>query len=252
MSVTVTNIRGGFLSCPLILMSGSHCGTRGDGEIMVVMEVPRTRHQAAHGEPWPDAYAESGDEDPLAVLEEFFWKLDRGPGQRVELLEGRIVVSPPPVYWHSEVALWLYEQFRDAAKANGWGQSLASDLVLPPTRDIAEPDHLIIADPGKLSNLTSKIPVDQVLLVSEIVSLSSIRDDREVKRVRYAKAGIPFCLLVDRFSRPVRVTLFSKPAQDDYAKSEAVTVEEAQATLRIPAPCEVALDVASLPLTRAE
>jgi Uma2 family endonuclease len=215
------------------MKSGSHYGTHGDGEIMVAVEVPHTRRPA---------------DDYLRGLEESLWALDLDPGWRAELLDGHIVVSPPPVLWHSEVVFWLYEQFRDASRMNGWGQSQASALVLPRTRDILEPDHLVFTDRRNVSNLKYEIPVERTLLVSEVVSPSSVKDDREVKLLRYAAAGIPFYLLVDRFRRPTTVTLFSGPGENGYDKAVVVPAADG-AMLHIPEPCDVTLDLATLPET---
>lgn len=209
---------------------------------MVLMEPRRTRRaDRASGGAWPEDVA-------LDELEELFWSLGELPGHRTELLEGRIVVSPVAVYWHSQAALWLYEQFREPGKANGWAQSLASDLVLPPTRDIVEPDHLIITDPAKFSNLQADVPLDHVLLVSEIVSPSSTREDREVKPARYAKAGIPVYLLIDRLGQPGVVTVFSGPGGDGYAKTETMRAGPGGGRLVIPAPVNVTLDTTTMPV----
>lgn len=213
---------------------------------MVLVEARRSGHAGQAGNcAWPEDVA-------LDELEELFWSLGEMPGHRTELLEGRIVVSPVAVYWHSQVALWLYEQFRAASQANGWAQSLASDLVLPVTRDIVEPDHLIIRDPAKVPDLQSDVPVDHVLLVSEIISPSSAREDREVKPVRYALAGIPFYLLIDRLARPSTITLFSVPGDPGYARAQVVQAGTGGGQLAIPAPVGVILDATALPLPRDE
>lgn len=215
---------------------------------MVAVEVPPTGHPAVGNESWPNG--RTAPDDDLRHLEESLWALDLDPGWRAELLDGHIIVSPPPVLWHSEVVFWLYEQFRDASRANGWGQSNASALVLPRTRDIVEPDHLVFTGRDNLSNLKYEIPVERALLVAEVVSPSSIKDDREVKLIRYAAAGIPFYLLVDRFRRPTTVTLFSVPSERGYDKAVVVPAGS-EATLYIPEPCDVTLDLATLPETDA-
>jgi Uma2 family endonuclease len=226
---------------------------------MVVMDVPRARRLAgppgtsghlsasAHEDasaPWP------GDTG-LDELEALFWSLREIRGfERSELLEGRIVVSPAGVFWHSRASLWLYDQFRDAARERGWEQSLDSDIVLPPTRDIIRPDHMLVRDAGKFSELTPTVPVEHVLLLSEVVSPSSVRDDREVKPARCARAGIPLYLLVDRLSNPMSVTLLSEPGEDGYRKSTAVQAGPGGTSLNIPAPVELTLEATTLPAPR--
>jgi hypothetical protein len=186
--------------------------------------------------------------DPLDQLEALFWTLDLGRGYRVELLEGRIVVSPKAVVWHEKAALWLSRLFDPACEANGWSQSLGSEVELPPTREILGPDQMIFEN--KFSDLERVVPVEHVVLVSEVVSSSSIRADREVKPLSYAKAGIPFYLLVDRSAEPATISLFSKPGKDGYAKRDAVPAGPGGGKLRVPKPFGITLDAASLPMSR--
>jgi len=55
---------------------------------------------------------------------------------------------------------------------------------------------------------------------------------------------VPLYLLVDRFTSPVSVALFSEPGENGYTRIDPVNVGE---KLRIPAPFDVTLDTASLP-----
>jgi Uma2 family endonuclease len=204
---------------------------------MVVMEAPRTNLRAA-------------EDEALAELEELFWKLDFGPRHRVELLEGQIVVSPKAAYWHERVVTWLIFRFEPACEAGGWEQTPGADLVLPQTRDIIEPDHLIVRDPNAFSNVESAVPIDQVLLVSEICSPSSLRADREVKPLSCAKAGIPFYLLVDRFTQPMTISLMSEPGEQGYRKVETVHAGPGGGKTRVPEPFGITIDAATLPEPR--
>ena len=223
---------------------------------MVLMEVPRTEHATARDRPRPDAYIAPADgqyrrtpeeEDELRALEDLFWALDLGPRHRVELLEGRIQVSPKPAYWHERVVIWLIRGFDPVCQANGWEPTAGADLPLPPTGDIIEPDYLIVKDPDAFSNERSVVPSDQVLLVAEICSRSSLRADREVKPLSCAKAGIPFYLLVDRFAQPMSLTLMSQPSENGYVRAERVTAGPGGGKLDIPAPFEITIDAATLP-----
>jgi Uma2 family endonuclease len=212
---------------------------------MAIMEARRTKHRSASHEPCPAAQAADAS-DPQAELEELFWKLDI-PGHRVELLEGRIVVSPLAVTWQQVVATWLIRQFIAVCDANGWDQTPGSDLALPPTGEIIAPDHVIIKDRDACLDGESEVPLDQILLVSEIISPSSKRADREVKPLSCAKAGIPLYLLVDRFTRPMSITLLSEPGDDGYGKAENVTAGPGGERLRLPEPFGITIDAATVP-----
>jgi Uma2 family endonuclease len=215
---------------------------------MVLMEVPRSSHRGDYVEPWSAVPAEDDDDArALEELEELFWTLDYGPRHRVELLEGRIAVSPKPAYWHERVVIWLVRAFDPVCEANGWQPTAGADLPLPPTSDIIEPDYLIVRDPDAFSNERSVVPSDQVLLVAEICSRSSLRADREVKPLSCAKAGIPFYLLVDRFTQPMSLTLMSEPSETGYGRAVRVTAGPSGGKLDIPAPFEMTIDAAKVP-----
>jgi Uma2 family endonuclease len=226
---------------------------------MVLMDVPRTDHAAARDEPWPDAYVGSASGQPgrtpeddvaLRSLEDLFWTLDLGAGHRVELLEGRIEVSPSPAHWHEQVVMWLIRRFDAVCEENQWDPTAGGDLRLPPTGDIIEPDYLIARDPEAFSNEKSLVPHDQVLLVAEVCSPSSLRQDREVKPLRCAAAGIPLYLLVDRFTQPETITLMSEPGDQGYRRVETVHAGPGGGKLSIPHPIEITIDASTLPKFR--
>ena len=184
-------------------------------------------------------------------LEELYSTLDLGPGYRVELLEGQIVVSPKAMFWRHLVVTWLVRRFASVCQANGWEPTPGVDLVLPATRDIIQPDFLIVRDPDAFSNVESVVPIEQVLLVSEICSPSSLRADREVKPLGCAKAGIPFYLLVDRFTQPMTISLMSEPGEQGYRKAETVHAGPDGGKLHVPEPFGITIDAATVPEPRS-
>jgi Uma2 family endonuclease len=223
---------------------------------MVLMEVPRTEHAVTQDGAWPDSYvAPAGDqyrstpeeEEDLRRLEDLFWTLDFGPGHRVELLDGRIEVSPKPARWHERVVMWLIRRFDPVCEENGWDPTPGADLPLPPNGDIIEPDYIIARDPDAIPDERSVVPHDQALLVAEICSPSSIRQDREIKPMKCAKAGIPFYLLVDRFTRPTTITLMSEPSEQGYRRTETVHAGPNGGKLAVPAPFGITIDASTLP-----
>lgn len=109
-------------------------------------------------------------------------------GLRYELVEGTLLVSPPPAPVHQLAA-----------------RRLATLLagVLPPSWEVVEavgvsvpgdtfliPD-VVVADAELFQQPTGGFPPDRVTLVAEIVSPSSRRADRQWKPELYAEAGIP-------------------------------------------------------------
>ena len=182
--------------------------------------------------------------EPFEDLRDLRERIDTGH-HRAEIIDGALIVSPIPVIWHEKVCQWLLLSFLEANEAKGWWGDTHGQIELPPTGDLIEPDFMILRDLSTLPDLESTRPLDRVLLTAEVISSSSIRRDRVVKPRASALAGIPLYLLVDRFTKPVTISLHSEPGTDGYAKVTTVTAGE---KLHLPAPVNLTLDTSSLPL----
>ncbi|MFD4949497.1 Uma2 family endonuclease [Streptomyces sp. NPDC058409] len=151
------------------------------------------------------------------VLLEGFLALDTPEGFRAELIEGEIVVTPPPDGDHEDcISLILKQVIRlartDMDFSGNKGLKLKSGGGCPKNHVIPDgtfaPTELRLyrgADPW--------MPCEGVALVVEVTS-SKPRADRTDKRHCYARGPIPLYLLVDR--EESSVTLFSDPEEDDY------------------------------------
>jgi len=203
---------------------------------MGVMAAERKQHPA-----WEEV---SPEPVPLQDLFDLRDRIRTGD-YRVEVIGGELVVSPIPVIWHEKVCQWLLLSFLEANEAKGWWGDTYGQIELPPTGDLIEPDFMILRDLSTLPDLESTRPLDRVLLTAEVISSSSIRRDRVVKPRACALAGIPLYLLVDRFTKPVTVSLYSEPGEDGYGEVTTVTAGE---KLHLPAPFNLTLDTSSLPL----
>ena len=82
-----------------------------------------------------------------------------------------------------------------------------------------------------------------MLLVAEVVSPSSQRQDRVVKARAYAQGQIPLYLLIDPLAEPVAVTLFTDPGQNGYGGCEQVQAGQA---LPLPEPFGISVSVDKL------
>jgi Uma2 family endonuclease len=182
--------------------------------------------------------------EPFEGLRDLRERIDTGH-HRAEIIDGALIVSPIPVIWHEKVCQWLLLSFLEACDANYWFGDSAGEIELPPTVDVICPDFMILRDASTVPDLESTRPLDRVLLTAEVISSSSIERDRVVKPRACALAGIPLYLLVDRFTKPVRISLHSRPGKDG---STDVTTVAAGEKLRLPAPFNLTLDTASLPL----
>ncbi|QGV80892.1 Uma2 family endonuclease [Streptomyces ficellus] len=150
-------------------------------------------------------------------LLEGFLALETPEGFRAELIEGEIVVTPPPDGDHEDYNSLIVEQVfmrsRTRMQFSGnKGLKLPSGGACPRTHVI--PDATFApAELRLFRGADSWMPCDGVALVAEVTS-SRPQRDRETKRRCYARGGIPLYLLVDREASSV--TLFSDPEDADY------------------------------------
>ena len=114
--------------------------------------------------------------------------LDELPDElrRVELVEGALHVSPPATNPHNIAATALAARLIVGVDAK-WVVSAPGSVQLD-ARNVREPDVLVLLRTG--SHAKHAHPSD-VLLAVEVMSPSSVTEDRLVKPAHYARAGIP-------------------------------------------------------------
>jgi Uma2 family endonuclease len=170
---------------------------------------------------------------------QYFLSLDTPEGYRAELIDGEIVVTPPPNGNHEHCTSRIIAQvfansvtLMDVAGHKG--------LVVPAAA--TGKSHLIPdltfarRDLNLFRGAPSWMSPGGVALVVEVTS-SSPDHDRIGKRHGYAAATIPLYLLVDR--QQGQVTLFSDPARGDYATKSQVPFGD---TVKLPAPFSFTLE----------
>ncbi|MDR3083465.1 MAG: Uma2 family endonuclease [Streptomyces sp.] len=154
---------------------------------------------------------------PAEGLLETFLGLDTPEGFRAELIEGEIVVTPPPDGDHEDYINRIMKQVirrsrTDMDFSGNKGLKLQSGGACP--RDHVIPDGTFApADLRLYRGADSWMPCDGVAMVLEVTSTKP-RTDREAKHRCYARGSIPLYLLVDREASSI--TLFSDPEGDDY------------------------------------
>ncbi len=109
-------------------------------------------------------------------------------GLRYELVEGTLLVSPPPTAPHQLAARRLTTLLAAAIPPSL--EVVEAVGVLVPGGTLLIPD-VVVADAELFSRPTSEFPPERIALVVEIVSPSSRRADRQWKPEMYAEAGIP-------------------------------------------------------------
>lgn len=128
-----------------------------------------------HAGPWTE-------EDYLALPE---------TRDRIELVDGGLLVSPAPGFLHQYVAHQLAHALMTAAP-QGWLVVEAGNVRVAPSR-ILIPDVLVTDLPPE----TVIAPAAHVPLVVEVVSPGSVAQDRMFKPQLYAAARIPWYLRVE-------------------------------------------------------
>ena len=154
--------------------------------------------------------------------------------ERVELIDGEIIIMPPIGEPHEHGTDWLNRQLNyllyDRALVRVQESIRLNDGSLPQP-DIAvvrlRPDHY----------RERPTPADVLLLVE--VSDTSLDFDREVKLARYAAAGIPEVWIVNVRARHVEA--YADPVDGTYRSRRVVTADGSISPLAFP---DVSLAVA--------
>lgn len=117
-------------------------------------------------------------------------------GQRYEIVEGDLVVSPAPAPRHQRIVGNLFTLLRRAEQA-GYGQVYQAplDVVFDP-RNVTQPDLLFIRR-DRLAIVTETNVQGAPDLVVEVLSPSTRERDLGAKSRLYARFGVPYYWVVD-------------------------------------------------------
>jgi Uma2 family endonuclease len=121
--------------------------------------------------------------------------------QRCELLEGTLLVNPPPSVPHQSLCRRL-ANLLEASAPTGLMVVEAVGVRLPGNTMLI-PDVLVVARDVGLANRSGILDAGDVALVVEIVSPGSRTMDRVAKPALYAKAGIASFWRVELDAGPV-------------------------------------------------
>jgi Uma2 family endonuclease len=176
-------------------------------------------------------------ETPDTLLRDFL-SLETPEGYRAQLIDGEIVVTPPPGGNHEHCVSLILEQVFTSS-ATRMHVSANKGLIVPAVagQNMVIPDLTFApSDLGLFLDAPSWMRPSGVAMVAE-VTWSLPEHDRIAKRRSYAAARIPLYLLVGRDDKTV--TLFSGPVRDTYISTTTVPFGD---SLELPAPFSFTLE----------
>ncbi|MGP8299510.1 Uma2 family endonuclease [Streptomyces inhibens] len=175
-----------------------------------------------------------------------FWEESDWPeGSKVEIIDGIIVVTPPPAAPHNRIAELVHRSLYTVLPKD-WGVYQTLGTAHPSRGRLYIPDLVVVpyavvdeAEGGSSASLPA------AELVVEITSPSNASFDRINKAAAYAQAGVPLYLLIDRFAPPgPTVTLYGEPKDEVYRELRKVKFGE---EIHLPDPFGLTIDTSVFP-----
>jgi Uma2 family endonuclease len=158
---------------------------------------------------------------------------------RLELIEGEIVVTPAPAPFHQVIAHRLAVMLDRAIEPADFGAIMQSPLdIFFDEHTVVQPD---LADllRNRMDQFGSQKVKGPPSLVVEILSPSTSARDRGDKRKLYARFGVPEFWLVDLEARTIAVC--SDTRDERYLTETVSSTTSVSATIR-----ELSVDLAAL------
>ena len=124
-------------------------------------------------------------------------------GKRYELVSGELVVTPAPAPLHQRILVALFQRLDSYLRSTVSGRILWSPADLAFGEDeILQPDLFVL--PASLRpGFSAWSEVTSLLLAIEVLSPSTARYDRILKRKRYQRGGVPEYWIVDPDARVI-------------------------------------------------
>jgi Uma2 family endonuclease len=124
-------------------------------------------------------------------------------GRRYEVVAGELLVTPAPAFRHQDAVLRLARTLSDYTEHTGVGYALLSPADIEPEAGaLVQPDVFVGPLPDG-RRPSSWADFRRLLLAIEVLSPSTARADRSVKRLLFQRTGVPEYWIVDLDARLV-------------------------------------------------
>jgi Uma2 family endonuclease len=152
-------------------------------------------------------------------------------GNRYEIVEGELLVTPSPLKQHQVALQMLSHLFLGYLESHPVGQCFIApfDVILS-ANTVVEPDLLFVTK-ERLSVATEKGLTAAPDLVVEVLSPTTRRRDLGVKRQAYAKHGVREYWIVDPEARSVEIYVLRRRV---FVKKVEATSGEVESPLVVP------------------
>jgi Uma2 family endonuclease len=125
-------------------------------------------------------------------------------GNRYEVVYGELLVTPAPRLWHQVLVKRLGVALENYLRRHPVGELLTAPADISWGSDVLVQPDVFVADPNEARALTWS-GIRTLLLVAEVLSPSTTKGDRFLKRLRYREAGVPLYWIVDGDDRSIEV-----------------------------------------------
>ena len=134
--------------------------------------------------------------------EEFYAARDAAPfGERWELIDGEVLVTPAPHWVHQRIIGRLFVLLDAYVRPRAFGEAFTSPLDVKPRPGLVLQPDLLVVPSGELRRRSDI--VQRLVVAVEIVSPSSARFDRVKKRPQYQRSRVSEYWIVDDMSQTV-------------------------------------------------
>ncbi|MCR5122158.1 MAG: Uma2 family endonuclease [Ruminococcus sp.] len=148
------------------------------------------------------------EQERLYTVDEFYDMFDK-TNERVELIDGRVVMQAAPTLTHQRIVGGVYRKIADHidAKRGKCSYFMSPVDVRLDKYTTVQPDVLVVCDPSKLDDKRIMGAPDFVV---EVVSSDTLRDYRR-KLTIYQKFGVREYWIIDPDEERTTVYLFGDP-----------------------------------------